>query len=753
MPPHSSKTQLLRCALLILGLILLPAVPKAQPLQDRIRLYDTGGGVVDRFHDVYQTVCGDYLLCGKSANRDWVKRVDNAGNPIWDVFFMGDRFYSIIEADNGDAVATGARNGFAAVRIDQDGEIVWEQNYGSGAGQTNIELKEGGFILGGSGIDQAETRGELIRIDDEGAVIWRRFFELGRIQAMRETDEGIVTAGYSMIDDLSHGWIQKVSFDGDVVWSHSYLFGEGNSALNFWSLVSLWEGGFAAGGTSSGFIIHKITDAGETITQQRLRIDQNNLMLYCIDKLSDDGLVCVGVLRSQGGNRNNPFIARTDPNLNLIWTEDFHENVGENDPPQGSGINELQEVIVQESDVIVACGSLYNIGQNVRSDDGLLIRYEPDNLTPVIFYRYPEDSLQTVLRSDTLRFIVRARDRDGNELQYAWTRGDSVFGAGDTTVILSFDQVGRENVHCTISNEEYSVETGWIITVLELYIASYSPDSLALSLRRGSSQTFSLDTVRAVDGDPVQYQWTLTNLDNFEREDAGTESRTTVEFLRSGNFQMEGMAYRGESSDNVIWTIAVRSAILDFWPRSLRLFVPPDSSGEFGVIPFNPESDSLSYRWEVDGDSVESDSTVTLRFAWRGFPNPPYTVSAIVMDGMEGDTVRWEVTVREPDEVGKWASGQVDKWGMLSVSPNPFNSTAVIRCSTSGDAYPTRLTIHDLTGREVIRLVDERAQQSPPSRGGPYAVMFDGRELPAGVYLVHLDSGVIRQTVKVVLVR
>jgi len=279
---------------------------------------------------------------------------------------------------------------------------------------------------------------------------------------------------------------------------------------------------------------------------------------------------------------------------------------------------------------------------------------------------------------------------------------------------------------------------------------SYSPDTLNLDIHRATLQTFSIDSVVVSEGDSVEFQWTLTDVNTLESTNEGAESRSTVEFIHTGNFRLEGLAYCGDSRDNVIWDVTVRSVILDFWPRELHLTVPPDSSGEFGVIPFNPESDSLSYRWEVDGDSVGSDSTVTLRFAWddRRIGNPPHLVRAIVMDGAEGDTVRWEVTVREPDDVGKWTSGQVDKWGMLSVSPNPFNSMTTIRYSTSGDAYPTRLTVHDLTGREVARLVDSRAQQA-----GPYAVSWDASELPAGVYLIHLEAGEFHDIQKLVLLQ
>ncbi len=71
---------------------------------------------------------------------------------------------------------------------------------------------------------------------------------------------------------------------------------------------------------------------------------------------------------------------------------------------------------------------------------------------------------------------------------------------------------------------------------------------------------------------------------------------------------------------------------------------------------------------------------------------------------------------------------------LLQIYPNPFNPSAVIsyRIPAPGDV---RLSVFDLLGREVRRLVDER--RAP----GTYEARFDGSGLAGGFYFCRLVAG------------
>jgi len=78
--------------------------------------------------------------------------------------------------------------------------------------------------------------------------------------------------------------------------------------------------------------------------------------------------------------------------------------------------------------------------------------------------------------------------------------------------------------------------------------------------------------------------------------------------------------------------------------------------------------------------------------------------------------------------------------------PNPFNPTTTISWYSPLSGRQT-LKIYDLLGNEITTLVNEFKP------AGNYEVMFDGRNLPSGVYYYRLQSGKFTETKKLVLLR
>ncbi len=82
----------------------------------------------------------------------------------------------------------------------------------------------------------------------------------------------------------------------------------------------------------------------------------------------------------------------------------------------------------------------------------------------------------------------------------------------------------------------------------------------------------------------------------------------------------------------------------------------------------------------------------------------------------------------------------------LSAHPNPFNpSTSIF--FTLPKAGAVKLTVFDVTGREVVTLADE------DMAAGEHHVIFDGAQLSSGIYFVCLRAQQITRTVKVALIR
>jgi len=83
---------------------------------------------------------------------------------------------------------------------------------------------------------------------------------------------------------------------------------------------------------------------------------------------------------------------------------------------------------------------------------------------------------------------------------------------------------------------------------------------------------------------------------------------------------------------------------------------------------------------------------------------------------------------------------------LLTCHPNPFNPTTAISY-TLRVASRVNISIYNVTGSKVATLIDRG------NAAGAYEVMFDGRDLPSGIYFARLTAGELIQTQKLVLMK
>jgi len=84
--------------------------------------------------------------------------------------------------------------------------------------------------------------------------------------------------------------------------------------------------------------------------------------------------------------------------------------------------------------------------------------------------------------------------------------------------------------------------------------------------------------------------------------------------------------------------------------------------------------------------------------------------------------------------------------------PNPFNSSTTIKFQLKTSSLVT-LVLFDITGKEVIRLIDNRKYYT-----GEHSISWDGRdqtgkEVSSGIYYYSLKAGSSRETRKLILLR
>lgn len=79
--------------------------------------------------------------------------------------------------------------------------------------------------------------------------------------------------------------------------------------------------------------------------------------------------------------------------------------------------------------------------------------------------------------------------------------------------------------------------------------------------------------------------------------------------------------------------------------------------------------------------------------------------------------------------------------------PNPFNPSTTITYSVSGKKQKMKLSVYNVLGQEVAVLVNEE------QRAGNYKVIFDGSNLPSGLYVIIMQYGSSIKTIKSVLIK
>ncbi len=724
-----------------------------QPQNDWVRTYDLGRE--DAIKDIYRMQNGDLATCGVTrdhwnhnnlSSQIWLMRLEDNGNIIWSNTYgdedICESFWSLIEADNGDILSVGFSYSdddyrTAAIRTDSEGEEIWRRTYNGIEFNAIIELKSGDFVMCGYDSENRNPDGLLICIDGDGEILWRRMYDFGGSEffySMRETDGEVVVTGDISFDDWSSVCVLKVDAEqGDIIWSRVHRLE--SPALGL-SMVSVRDGGFAITGYSaigrdSDFLLLTVDNQGFEEWNRSYDIEGQNTpdMSYCIARLSDQGYALAG----SSNQWTNAIVLKVDAGGDLEWSRN------------ASDIMEGQTTTLFSSVVDCIDRSVLSAGRIRVEDgdyDGLLVKFVPERSAPLIIEYHPDDTLLNVLQGDTIQFDVYAIDAQRDSMEFIWTMGEDTVSV-DTFAVVVFDELGEFSVNCNVSDTTGFTEIEWDVNVQEFVIREFAPDNLDFAIRRGTSIGFSLD-VDALEDLDLEYLWTIVHR-NQQREEIGEDNRVSVQFDQAGEHQVQALISAPETSEEINWTINVRSAIWSWWPSDLEILAYVDSTYEFVITPFNENSDSLEYSWLFNDEQLESDSSLTI----ITFPEVGQNeITSIVHDGIEADTIRWTVNVEEWSfttdltDLTDLPSSPV----LYSASPNPFNASIKLSMYLPRKNH-VLLSVFDVNGREVSRLVDGTVL------AGNQSVIWNASGFPAGVYVVRMKVGGVSEIRKVVLVR
>ncbi len=162
---------------------------------------------------------------------------------------------------------------------------------------------------------------------------------------------------------------------------------------------------------------------------------------------------------------------------------------------------------------------------------------------------------------------------------------------------------------------------------------------------------------------------------------------------------------------------------------------------------FDPESDDLSV--EVVGDSQIVD-IFNLKDRYFIVPKCNYNtkikISVLLNDGLNETEKSFYLTIIDNTTGIDEITIRPIKYVLRQNYPNPFNPSTTIKFSITEPGF-VKLTIYNSIGEKISTLVNQE------KNAGEYSIVFEGNDLPSGVYFYTLQISLSRETKKMLLMQ
>ncbi|MEO8512245.1 MAG: T9SS type A sorting domain-containing protein [Ignavibacteria bacterium] len=190
----------------------------------------------------------------------YILKLNPFGDTIWTRAITlgtisGETANAIVSNNDGSCVITGDAGNPYSIKLDLNGNIIWNNMYGSGFKQCYciIKTSDGGYIACGRDAGCSTDCAYILKIDSVGGLQWQQTYPAGYFKGFYSIVEandynGYIAVGFDKanITDTTRGYIVKINYLGGIIWEKRYLI-EQNSYINCISNCN--SGYLIAGGT------------------------------------------------------------------------------------------------------------------------------------------------------------------------------------------------------------------------------------------------------------------------------------------------------------------------------------------------------------------------------------------------------------------------------------------------------------------------------------------------------------------------
>jgi hypothetical protein len=193
----------------------------------------------DIARSVAQTSDGGYVFAGQMDSTGIVIRLDAQGDTIWAIRLYDAGYvslYSVAETADSGFVTTGVLNTFSGnqvyiARVDKNGALLWEKNYGYAGADYGFSIKSltgGSFVVGGYSWQTVNDYDSyLLKLDENGDTVWTKVYDAPRESGIVEIalcpDGGFAFAEAKNVLGMSYQFsILRVDSSGYFLWRKEY---------------------------------------------------------------------------------------------------------------------------------------------------------------------------------------------------------------------------------------------------------------------------------------------------------------------------------------------------------------------------------------------------------------------------------------------------------------------------------------------------------------------------------------------------
>ncbi len=265
----------------------------------------------------------------------FLQKLNTKGDSVWVKTFGGNSFdYAacIISTSDGNLLIAGKSESFEGesygdiylIKLNYDGKVIWEKTFADPGSEfaTHVEeTRQGDYLLTGNdqaGAPDTANKIYLLKVDANGNLVWEKRFGLGTgdwkwgYSTIETVDGDFLTSGHLTRDGYTQVLIMKTNSDGNLIWEKTY--GEPLLSETGYSLKMNSDNTFTVTGTSfevsnpdTEIILFKIDENGKEFWFQRFGASFNsngfNLLKYGSQNIvtgNYDGQIFMSFLNDTG---------------------------------------------------------------------------------------------------------------------------------------------------------------------------------------------------------------------------------------------------------------------------------------------------------------------------------------------------------------------------------------------------------------------------------------------------------------------